>query len=71
MSTQHQPVDLGLPQTMTVQQAADALGVSHHTITSWIRKGTLPAYKVGDRRVMLLGVDVEAMIRPRPVSGQS
>lgn len=56
--------NLDLPRMLTVRQAGDVLGLSHWTIQSWIRQGKLPAYKVGDRRVMVLGVDVEAMIQP-------
>ena len=64
--TQHP--SLGLPRMVSIQQAADAPGVSHWTISDWIRRGRLPAYKVGERRVMLLGVDVEAMVRPVEVN---
>lgn len=42
---------------LTVQQAADLLGVSPQTVRSSIRRGELPAIKIGDWRISRLALN--------------
>jgi excisionase family DNA binding protein len=49
---------------MTVQEAAGLLRVDKSTIRRWIADGSLPAYRVGKRRVALKRSDVAALITP-------
>ena len=44
----------GLPPVITVEQAAEFLGVDVKTVYSAIRAGDLPAGKLGRRRVLIL-----------------
>lgn len=39
-----------MPDLLTVQQAADYLGVSKNTVYSWCNSGDLPSFKVGNTR---------------------
>jgi excisionase family DNA binding protein len=47
-------------EVVTIQQAADYLGVSHKTIRRRISDGTLPAFRVAGGPIRLLASDVEA-----------
>ena len=49
---------------LTVAEAAAQLRVNQSTIRRWIANGSLPAYRVGQRRVALKESDVAAMIAP-------
>jgi excisionase family DNA binding protein len=49
---------------VTVAEAARELKVSESTIWRWIDQGTLPAYRVGQRRVRLKSTDVARLITP-------
>ena len=49
---------------LTVAEAAALLRVNQSTIRRWIAKGSLPASRVGPRRVALKESDVAAMIAP-------
>jgi len=51
-------------QYLTIAQAAERLHVNKSTIRRWIDQGTLPAYKVGQRRVALRTADVARLITP-------
>ena len=53
---------------LSLQDAADALGVHYMTAYRWVRSGRLPATKRGGR-LEVAAADVEALIdRPRPES---
>jgi excisionase family DNA binding protein len=54
---------------LTIQAAAELMGVSRWTLWRRIRAGELRAYQAGvDRRTRLVKrSDVEALMRPRPV----
>ncbi len=49
---------------VTVDQAAQFLGVSRSTIWRWIDRGSLPAYRVGQRRVRLKRGELVHVITP-------
>src|SRR5262249_6942539 len=49
---------------LTIAQAAERLHVNKPTIRRWIAQGTLPAYKVGQRRVALRAADLARLITP-------
>src|SRR5438067_7485554 len=49
---------------LTIAQAAERLHVNKSTIRRWIDQGTLPAYKVGQRRVALRAADLARLITP-------
>lgn len=53
----------------SIKEAATLLGVSHHTITSWIyRSGKLKAVKVGDS-VRIHKDEIERIITPMAKEG--
>lgn len=53
---------------VTVAEAAAQLGVAQSTIRRWIREERVPAYRLGDRRILLRQHDLEALAVPiRPV----
>jgi excisionase family DNA binding protein len=58
-----------MDEYLTVQEAAELMGVSRFTIWRRIRDGALPAYRADvDRRTRLVKrADVEALMRPRPI----
>lgn len=47
---------------VTVVQAAALLHMNRSTIRRWIRKGLLPAYRIGQRRVALKRTDLAMLI---------
>jgi len=51
-------------QSLSVTEAASQLHVNKSTIWRWIDSGRLPAYRVGQRRVLLRKVDVENLVVP-------
>ena len=57
-----------MDEYLTVQEAAELMGVSRFTIWRRIRDGALPAYRAGvDRRTRLVKrADVEALMTPQP-----
>jgi len=55
--------------TLTVDQAAQRLGVSVQTVRRWIRLGRLPALRVGAKRVRVREVDLDRMVSALPVAG--
>jgi excisionase family DNA binding protein len=44
---------------LSITQAAERLGVHHHTIRNWIKAGKLPATRFGDRIVRIDPEDLE------------
>lgn len=49
---------------VTVAEAADLLGVAQSTIRRWIRGERMPAYRLGDRRILLRRHDLEGLAVP-------
>lgn len=47
---------------LSVQQAADYLGVARTTIYKWSRQGRLPIYKLGERVSRVRLEDLEALL---------
>ena len=41
---------------MTVQEAADYLGVTYRAVLNWIGAGTLSCYRIGDGRSIRIGM---------------
>lgn len=46
------------PENLTVQQTAKLIGVTGLTIHNYIKKGLIPAFKIG-RRIVIKRVDIE------------
>lgn len=49
---------------VTVAEAAELLKVSRSTLWRWIEQGKLPAYRLGQRRVLIKRDDLEKIITP-------
>lgn len=49
---------------LTVTEAASLLRVAPSTVRRWIRRGEVPAYRLGPRRVALRRTDVAALVAP-------
>jgi len=49
---------------ITVAQAAELLEVSRSTLWRWIDQGRLPAYRFGQRRVLIRQEDLKTLITP-------
>jgi excisionase family DNA binding protein len=49
---------------VTVAEAAELLGVAQSTIRRWIREERVPAYRLGDRRILLRRHDLEGLAVP-------
>ena len=47
---------------LTVQEAADHLGVARATIYKWARKGRLPIYKLGEKTSRVKASDLERLL---------
>ena len=58
-----------MDEFLTVQEAAQLMGVSRFTVWRRIKDGQLQAYEAGvDRRVRLVKrADIEALMRPQPI----
>ena len=58
-----------MDEFLTVQEAAQLMGVSRFTVWRRIKDGKLPVYEAGvDRRVRLVKrTDIESLMTPRPV----
>ena len=52
----------GLPKRLDVEQVAEVLGTTQRGVYSWLKSGTLPAYKIGATWVILTE-DVKDMLR--------
>lgn len=53
MSSQNnkQPPEEQVPELLTLQEACDLLKVHPNTLRQWDRNGTLPAIRIGAKRV--------------------
>jgi excisionase family DNA binding protein len=55
------------PRTwITIEQAAEQLGVSKRTIRRYISDGFLPAYRVADHYIRIAQDDLDQMMVPIP-----
>lgn len=62
---QRDPLDAlfdGRPETLSVAEVADMLGISTKGVYRWIKDGVIPAYKVG-RTWFLLRDDLHELMR--------
>ena len=50
------------PENMTVQETAKLLGVTELTIHNYIKKGLIPASKIG-RRIVIKRIDIENALK--------
>lgn len=57
------------PELLTIQQAADYLGLSRRTIELWMRNGKLPAVRLGPRTRRIRADDLAALIQPDQPQG--
>ena len=48
---------------LTVQEAAELIGVSHAQVTRYVKQGTLPARRVG-QTILIRDADAHAFQRP-------
>lgn len=53
-----------LPVDLNRAQAAEYKGVSERTIDRWIRRGILPARRVGTNRIRIRRADLDAVDQP-------
>ena len=51
-------------RTITLEDAANACGVSNLTIRRWITEGRLRAYRLGPRLIRVETEDINAMFEP-------
>ncbi len=56
---------------ITKHEAAEILGVSVRTLERMIRRGVLPAYRIGPKTVRLSPEDIEAYVRGHLVAPQA
>ncbi len=54
---------------LSIEQAADQLGVTPRSIRRWISDGTIPAARLGRRIVRIAEDDLAAALRPIPTGG--
>ena len=50
------------PETLTVHEASKLLGVTELTIHNYIKKGLIPASKIG-RRIVIKRIDIENALK--------
>lgn len=62
--TEHDLSDL-----ISVNDAAEIIGVTHFTIRRRIADGSLPGFRFGPRTLRVRRSDVLAMLRPLPTAG--
>ena len=51
-------------QYITIARAAELLEFSKSTLWRWIEEGALPAYRLGNRRVLIKQADLNRLITP-------
>lgn len=54
---------------LTARQVADRLGLSTETVLSWVRRGELPAFKLG-RAIRFREDDLDAWLAQRATPGR-
>ena len=60
----HQYLKKNRNEKLSVKEVADELGVSTITIHTYIKNGTLPAFKIG-RRVFIRRVDLDESLKQK------
>ena len=55
-----------MTQRISLQEAAEILGVSTKTVRRYIADGSLPAERIQSRLLRVRRADVEALIQPVP-----
>lgn len=53
-------------ELMTVEEVASRLRMNPQTVRRWIRRGLLPARKVGAKEWRIASADLERMVQPTP-----
>lgn len=56
-------------QYVSIESAAETLGVEPRSIRRWIAEGIIPAYRVGKRVIRIPAAAVEAALQPIPTAG--
>lgn len=54
---------------VSIERAAEILGVVPRTVRRLIAAGELPAYRIGKRIIRIRESDVAALLRPIPAAG--
>jgi excisionase family DNA binding protein len=58
-------------QLLTIEQAADYVGVTQRTIYNWISEGTLGHYRIGEGRAIRIGTDhLRKYLQEHEVTGE-
>ena len=58
------PKRSGFGELLTIEQTAQRLGCSKNTVRAVIRKGDLPAVRIGPRMVRVRETDLEQILQP-------
>ncbi len=66
----HQPINTPPPRYAALREAATYAGVPIGTMRDWIRRGLLPAYRLGPRLIQVDLGDVDRMRRRVPAARQ-
>ena len=53
-----------MPKMLTIDDAAEELGVSKRTLRRLISSGSLPAYRVGSQAIRIKPADLEKALKP-------
>lgn len=56
-----------LPSRISLQKAADEIGVSTRTVRRYITDGRLRAYRIGPRLIKVDGESVRELLSGRPI----
>ena len=62
--TKHISATLDLPARLSLQQAADAFGVSTKSIRRWVADGRIKAYRIGSRTIRVDRDSLLALQKP-------
>lgn len=62
LDIKHKPIEEGKAENLTVKEAAELLKVSEQSIHNYIKRGFLPAQKVG-RILLIKRIDVEQSLQ--------
>ncbi len=60
---------MGIPQYVSIEDAANLLGCSTRTIRRLIASGELTGFRLGKRMLRVNLADVQATLRPIPTAG--